>query len=181
MWYEPRVAATAAVAPSSDRTAAGGVTATAVVRRRHGKKTERPAVLQQAEKDVDATVQGLLTAVHSVPVQQYRHHLSGGGLHDCRCVHIHCHRGRTRQCDRRHRPGGREPQRHGRPDMGHGVLQRVLRRRVEARSSGAPPVLPEPRHRGGPQLQLRGPQQADDPLVVFRIVPLLAVRHHHHR
>jgi len=158
------------------------VTATVVVqRRRHGTETERPAVLQQAEKDVDATVQGLLATVHSVPVQQYRNNLPGSRLHDRGRLHVHLHRGCTRQRDSGDRPGGREPQWHGGQDLGHGVLQRVLRRRVEARGAGASPVVPESRHRGCPELQLRRSQQADDSMVVFRIVPLLAVSHHHHR
>lgn len=119
---------------------------------RHGTQTKRSTILQQTEKDVDATVQGLSTSVHSVPVQQHWHHLPGGRLHDSRCVHVYIHRGqpRLRQVD--HRPGDRQSVRHRGPIMGSDVLQRVLRGRMADRGPGASPFVPEPHHRGRPQL-----------------------------
>lgn len=148
---------------------------------RDGTQTERPAVLQQAEKDVDATVQGLPAAVHSVPVQQHRHHMPGGRLHHSRRLYVHIHRGPVQQHQSDRREGHRQPDRHREPAVGADLLQRVLRAGVARQGAAAPQVVPELHHRGRPQFQLRRRQQGDEPMVVLRLVPLLAVRHHHHR
>lgn len=101
---------------------------------------------------MDATVQGLPAAVHRVPVQQHRHHMPGGRVHHRRCVHVHIHRELARLRENGHRPGGRQPDGHRRPHMGPDVLQRVLRGGLARRGPVAPTVVPEPRHRGRPQL-----------------------------
>lgn len=148
----------------------------------HGTETQRPQVLQQAEEDVDATVQGLPAAVHRVPVQQHRHHMPGGGLHHSRRVHVHIHRGQRRHHQDGVGPAAEQPHRHRGPAVGPGVQQPQQPGRFRGHSRAAAQVLPAPRHRGGAQLQLRGHQQGEhEPMVVRRRLPLLAVRHHHHR
>lgn len=148
----------------------------------HGTETQRPQVLQQAEEDVDATVQGLPAAVHRVPVQQHRHHMPGGGLHHSRRVHVHIHRGQRRHHQDGLGPAAEQPHRHRGPAVGPGVQQPQQPGRFRGHSRAAAQVLPAPRHRGGAQLQLRGHQQGEhEPMVVRRRLPLLAVRHHHHR
>lgn len=149
---------------------------------RYGTEAQRPAVLQQAEKDVDATVQGLPAAVHRVPVQQHRHHMPGGGLHDSRCVHVHIHRGQRGHGQDGVGPGVQQPDGHRGPALGPGVQQPQQPGRFRGRGRAAAQVLPAPRHRGRAQFQLRRHQQGEhEPVVVRRILPLLAVRHHHHR